>query len=270
MAFYPDRKFNKCIFCLRDKDKLNEAGLDLTKEHFFGDSIKKRIQTVGNYSTANVRGGSPMSHITLKALCLHCNNKILGKKIMTPVTKIIADLYEGKSKSIEKANIALVKNYFVRMAMMIDIASSNYDVETGEIEKLSRVADSLLVKFDPIISDDERKKFIDNIETPSKPVDAPRVSVMLGHFSGAGGEEGQVNIRFFPGQREIEQGTAPFRKEFVMVYHRLAFVLVIGDQNPPSFPGFRYLPDSCFEDQFDLYSVNAAVLNEIIPRPDPA
>ncbi len=200
-----------------------------------------------------------MSNITLKALCLRCNSKVLGDNLMKPVSEIIADLFSGKATSIQKKHVPLVKNYFSRIAMMVDIASSNFDVDPGVIEGLAAKTDSGLVRHDPIISDTDRKKFVDNIEAPGNSVYAPKIAVMVANFFGDGGHFGRAAVRQRRNQVHI-----PIEKEFIMVYHRLAFILCMGRKKPTgTYAGFKLLPNNYFKDQFKLPVVYASQLNAL-------
>lgn len=255
MGHYENRYFSKCIFCLRDSKEVGK----LTKEHYFGKAIAKKIPTKGNYTAVSKKGNSPIvskkgsspiSNITLKALCNTCNNDVLGRKLMDPVSKIIIDLFSGNTTIIPKSKILLVKNYFSRLGMLVDIASSNYNIESDAIDKLLNNTNSELSKFDPVISDIERRKFIEKFE-------APRLSVQVAHYTDNNAQEGPATIRSIAQLDRKQLKAIPTEKEFVMIYHKLAFVVRIGEQKSwGAYPGFKLLPSFYYKNQFKLPSIN--------------
>jgi|GEM_PF-2312739 hypothetical protein len=250
MAHYENRYFSKCIFCLKDKEEVG----NLTKEHFFGKTIAKTIPTKGNLKLVDgKKGGSPISNITLKALCRNCNNVILAEKIMAPVSNTIIELFSGKLEHIPKDKLGLVKNYFIRLGILVDIATSNYNVELDALEKLQFNTNSHLVKFPPIVSDTERKSFLENFENP-------RISVQLATYKGNNGELGQATIRV----SKFQVGHSPNMKEFLMVYHSLAFIIIIGDNKKlGTYDGFRNVPNFFYKNELQLPQVNAQQLNSL-------
>jgi hypothetical protein len=261
MPHYPNRKFKKCILCQRD---LKESGR-LTKEHVFGDGISRKIPTVGNYKSEKINRdgtktlkdcGCPFSSITMTLLCERCNGD-LGRLVMNPVTDLIVSLCSGKKDTIQKYHLKLIKQYFSRLGMLIDIASSNYDVNPDELSKFLINTNSYISRFEPIITDNQRKEFIDNLTLPP-------ISVQVASFKddcevGKVGKATLRNIGF-----DLNTQYIPKQKEFLMVYHHLAFIVAIGDNGTIGhYPGFEILPTNHYKDKYKLSEVNALQLNNL-------
>lgn len=246
MAHYDKRPFSKCILCQR---ATLETG-PLTKEHLFGKAVAKAIPTIGNYQSCNMKGSSPMSNITLKALCTNCNNEVLGTRRMQPVSDNNSALFSGSISTISKAKLPLVHQYFIRLGILIDIATSNYDIESENLDKLMHKTQSNLCKFPPLISNSERKKFLKNFQVPS-------ISVQIAHYIDDNSKEGNATVRSIYLYDKEKKLPVPAEKEFVMVNHKLAFILRIGERKSlGAYPNFKILPPFYYKEFYKLAKIN--------------
>ncbi|MFT6388780.1 MAG: hypothetical protein ACJAUP_002163 [Cellvibrionaceae bacterium] len=254
MSHYENRYSSKCIFCL--KDKKDKEISEITKEHFFGKTVATKITTEGNTINYGLKGGSPISDFTLKAVCKVCNNHVLGEKIMGPVTDTIIDIFSGKIDYIPKSKTSLVNKYFMRMGILVDIATGNYGLSEDKVELISKRTHSNLTKYKPLLPDDDRFEFIKNL-------DASKVFVQLASCTGEDGQFGAADIRSacVMDRSSDDFAMEPALKEFVMVYHKLAFIITIGgDRRSGSYLDFKLISNFCYRNKLILPKIDQTSL----------
>lgn len=131
--FEPYRKYTSCIFCSEE---------DLTREHLFGHSFAQRLgismrwQAIGTQSDEafeeQVRKGScPLTNVAPRLLCTKCNEEKLSGSMNESLPYLDALCSGQEIETLEDVAKDALRRYFERFAMIVDVCTSNEQIEAA-------------------------------------------------------------------------------------------------------------------------------------------
>ncbi|WP_375206109.1 hypothetical protein [Hyphococcus sp.] len=236
MAKDEHRKFRKCIFC--NSELTGGENGTRSREHIFGKSLAEFVSHKTHWvvptdfdsqftapfdNTPTTKGSSPITNITSRSVCKTCNGGFLREQL-EDATPHLRSLINGSRFSFDPTAQEMVRLYLCRFAIIVDVETSNLDLElsTSELEEYAAKHGPLRY-FDPTISRTERWQL------KSSDFQA-NIRVLVGHHSGLLG-------------KIIEFGVVPSinpfadiaEKRISLVIGNLSILLIIGmhDFVPP-------------------------------------
>lgn len=226
--FESHRKFRTCVLCGRS---------DPTKEHIFGKAFAAYLNVVHNWTalpTPNlpipvfgqtVKGSSPITNVAPKLLCAKCNNQRLSG-MMNDSLPYLKDLSSGNPIAFQTEGIRSVKRYFERIALIMDVCTSNEQLTRKHQESREYQLAAGRRKEPAIITFVQRQAWL---------AGGPLVdtSIYMGHHVGILGLNPDVNIASSKVFRDGINGRALYPvKRISMVVKELAICVEIGTGQP--------------------------------------
>jgi hypothetical protein len=253
--FESHRKFKTCVLCGR---------YDLTKEHIFGAKFAAYLNVAHNWTAIatpdglaalfdkyEVKGSSPITNIAPQLLCGKCNKERLSG-LMNDSLPYLKDLSSGKSISIPPEGIRTIKRYFERIALIVDVCTSNEQLKSSYKETREHKLAAKYRKELPTIKMAEREAWLAGELLA-------HTAIFLGHHIGVLGLNPEVNISHYRvGQAGIDVHPA---KRVSMVIKELAVQIDIGmgqEELPTSFTSIDKItswpttPKVTYDDYYSL------------------
>lgn len=211
------RKFKSyCVFCPTPLTKKNK-----TSEHIFGKKMQDIHPVKANLQARDQegrlkKGSSPIINIQSKSVCRRCNSGWMSSEIDGAYPEL-EKLIKGEKEKIGVESVLLLRRYFVRLAILVDIESSNHDLSEDML------TDGYVQEFGgsnrhpPILNQEERTGYKNSC-------DIHRVFIYIGHHQGILGLNPFMNNS---PNKQLDM-TSPTQKTFTIVIGELAVVLNIG------------------------------------------
>jgi hypothetical protein len=219
--FEAHRKFKTCILCGR---------YDLTKEHIFGHSFAAYLNVAHHWTAPAtpigfprgpvLKGSSPITNIAPKLLCKQCNNERLSP-LMNDSLPYLKDMSSGQSSEIPPEASGVLKRYFERIALIVDVCTSNEQITAARKKSREHKLVESQRKEPPCIKFADREAWLAGAELPE-------IKIFIGHHTGVVGLNPRMAIAYigvmYPGEGAVPHLT----KRLSMVIKELAVCIDIG------------------------------------------
>ncbi len=222
MAHNSYRKFkNHCAFCSNILTKKNR-----TAEHLFGKKIQnihpvKYHLKFHDQDGKKENGSSPITHLKSRSVCKTCNEGWMSLEI-DRVYPVLKKLIKGEKGKISIESAKLLRRYFIRLAVLVDIESSSHELSESVLTEKYILKFGTSNKYSSIITQGERENFKNGSEIQ-------RIFVYIGHHEGILGLDPLMNhAPLFGINYEENEGLILIQKTFTIVIGELTFVISIG------------------------------------------
>lgn len=222
--FESHRKFKSCILCGRR---------DLTREHIFGKSFAAHLDIKRNWAARTtpesvvpflapvMKGSSPITNIAPRLLCAKCNNERLTG-LMSDSLRYLKDLSDGNPITFEPKGISALKGYFERMALILDVCTSNEQLDGKFKQSIEYLHAAKHRKWPAIVKFQQRQSWLDGAPLVG-------VSILIGHHTGILGLNPVMNFANFEvGERGVNGYTLHPAKRVSIALKELAICINIG------------------------------------------
>jgi hypothetical protein len=230
--FEAHRKYKHCILC---------EMYGVTREHLFGKSLASKLgikvpwaavskSTKPEHHNLLLKGSSPITNLAPPLLCAKCNNERLTELMKTSLPPLLL-LIHGGCACISMTDGAVLLRYFERVAMIVDVATSNHQVTARHRVSSEFYRTDTNRVAAPVISQEGRTKWL-------RGACLPEVKVFVGNHEGVLGLNPDMCITH---RRIREQEGGPvlwYAKRISIVIGKLAICIDVNigaTAVPPSF-----------------------------------
>jgi len=256
------RKYETCAFC---------DSRDLSPEHLFGRAIAKAFPVKHHWQAPRFdrrgipvgvkKGSSPMLHVAPRILCYDHNHSL--HKHMEDAKNALIPMIERHRKTFEARELQAVRRYWERVALLIDIITSNRDVSREYMATEEYRNSEAFRQRPPVYSDQTRRPWINGDR-------------LAGLHVFVGTHEGVLGLNPGPNIAPLLSGVIPQQrhgKRVTMCIGSLTALVLVGLDDIPVPDAFIELtdnvtslrwprsPDVSYDDYFLMHSQTVEVVH---------
>jgi hypothetical protein len=222
--FEPYRKYSNCIFC---------GSENLTREHLFGHALAEHLGIVFRWTAMaaaadedlekEVRNGSyPITNVAPRLLCAPCNGDRLSRNMQDSLPYLSALCLDDEMLRLEERAKAALRRYFERFAMIVDVCTSDEQLESAasNAKSLEHRLSAVNRNDPPIVDFAARGEWLARLAQP--PID-----IYLGRHLGVLGLYVDMNVAPIS-LKENTGRTVSRGKRISLVMRKLAICIDIG------------------------------------------